>query len=85
MQVEVVVRNIGNSKGIVFPAAALKDMGLQAGQTLMMDTEPGGNIILSPKRKYKLTDLLAQCDLKAEPPVDLAAWDAAKPVGQEIL
>jgi antitoxin ChpS len=85
MQVEVVVRNIGNSKGIVFPAAALKDMGLQTGQTLLMDTEPSGNIILSPKRKYKLADLLALCDLKAEPPADLAVWDAAVPVGQEIM
>jgi antitoxin ChpS len=85
MQVEVVIRNIGNSKGIVFPAAAFKELGLQAGQTLLMDTEPGGNIILSPKRKYKLLDLLAQCNHSAPEPADLAVWDAARPVGQELI
>ena len=43
-----------------------------------------GKIILSPKRKYSLQELLSQCNPKAPEPADLAVWNAAKPVGQEI-
>lgn len=85
MQVEIVLRKFGNSTGAAFPASALKDLGLKAGQTMTMDTTSDGRIILTPKRKYKLADLIAQCDLKAAPPADLAEWEAAKPVGQELL
>jgi hypothetical protein len=35
------------------------------------------------KPRYKLADLLAQCDPKAPRP-DLGCWDNAAPVGQEL-
>jgi antitoxin ChpS len=41
--------------------------------------------VLTPKRKYILADLIAQCDPKAAPPADLALWDVARPAGQEVL
>jgi len=85
MQVEIVLRKFGNSTGAAFPPGALKDLGLKAGQSMTMDTTADGKIILSPKRKYKLSELIAQCDLTAKPPADMAIWDAARPVGQEIL
>ena len=31
-----------------------------------------------------LADLVAQCDLKAPPPADLAQWESTKPVGREV-
>ena len=34
--------------------------------------------------KSTLKQLLAQCDLKASLPRDLALWDDAPPVGQEV-
>ncbi|TXT37380.1 MAG: transcriptional regulator/antitoxin MazE [Comamonadaceae bacterium] len=52
---------------------------------MTMDATADGTITLSPRRKYILTDLIAQCDTKAPPPADMALWDAARPVGQEIL
>ncbi len=85
MQVEIVLRKFGNSTGAVFPPSVLKDLGLKAGFAMTMDTTPDGKITLSPKRKYSLADLLAQCNLDALPPTDLASWDAALPVGQELL
>lgn len=85
MQIEIVLRKFGNSTGAAFPASVLKDLGLKAGQSMTMDTTADGTITLSPKRKYTLSDLIAQCDTKAPPPADMAAWDAARPVGQEIL
>jgi antitoxin ChpS len=52
---------------------------------MTMDTTADGKITLSPKRKYSLSDLIAQCDLKAAPPADMAAWNKTRPVGEEIL
>ncbi len=80
---EVVLKKYGNSTVAVMPPAVLRDLGIKAGQTMSMDTTPEGNILLSPKRRYTLAELMAQCDLKAQPPTDLALWDSAKPVGNE--
>lgn len=85
MQVEIVLRKFGNSTGAAFPPSVLKDLGLKAGQSMTMGTTVDGAITLSPKRKFTLADLIAQCDVKAPPPADMARWDAARPVGQEIL
>lgn len=85
MQVEIVLRRFGNSTGAAFPPSVLKNLGLKAGQAMIMDTTADGKITLSPKRKYTLSELIAQCDLKAPPPADMALWDAARSVGQEIL
>lgn len=85
MQVEIVLRKFGNSTGAVFPPAILKDLSLKAGTSLTMDTTVDGKILLAPKRRYKLSELIAQCNLKAASPADMVLWDAAKPVGQEAL
>lgn len=85
MQVEIVLRKFGNSTGAAFPPSVLKDLGLKAGQAMTMDTTADGKITLSPKRKYTLSELIAQCDLKAPPPADMALWDADHPIGQEVL
>ena len=81
---EIVLRKYGNSTVAVLPPAVLKDLGIKAGHSMTLDTTIDGKIMLSPKRKFSLADLLAQCDLKAAPPADLGLWDAARPVGQEV-
>jgi antitoxin ChpS len=80
---EVVLRKYGNSTVLALPPAVLKDLGLKAGQSMTLDSTPDGRITLAPKRRYTLTELLAQCDLKAAPPADISLWDNARPVGQE--
>jgi len=37
------------------------------------------------KKRYRLSELLAQCNKNAPPPADMAAWNAVKPIGKEIL
>lgn len=81
---EVALRKYGNSTVVVLPPAVLKDLGIKAGQSMTLQTTAERTITLSPKRKYTLADLLAQCDLKAAPPADLAPWDTSRPVGQEV-
>ncbi len=81
---EVVLKKMGNSTALVIPPPVLKDLGIGVGQHLTLSTS-GGTIVLTPKRKYALADLIAQCDPKAAPPADLALWDAARPAGQEVL
>jgi antitoxin ChpS len=82
---EVVLKKMGNSTALVMPPPVLRDLGIGVGQHLTLDTTSDGKIVLTPKRRYVLADLIAQCDLKAAPPADLALWDAAHPVGQEVL
>lgn len=82
---EVVLKKMGNSTALVMPPPVLKDLGIGVGQPLALDTTPDGRIVLTPKRKYVLADLIARCDQSAPVPADLALWDAARPVGQEVL
>lgn len=82
---EVVLKKMGNSTALVVPPPVLKDLGIRVGQHMTLDTTTDGRIVLTPKRKYLLADLIAQCDLKSPPPADLGLWEAAKPVGQEVF
>ena len=81
---EIVLQKFGNSIVLALPPPVLKELGLAAGQSMTLHTGADGTITLTPKRKYTLKQLLAQCDLKAAPPRDLALWNQARPVGQEV-
>lgn len=54
------------------------------GQPMTLETQ-GGHIVLTPKRTYTLTSMMAQCDARAPPAADLADWDLSRPVGQEVF
>lgn len=82
---EVVLKKMGNSTALIVPPPVLKDLGIGVGQHLTLDTTASGQIVLTPKRKYTLAGMIAKCDPKAAPPADLALWDKARPVGQEVL
>ena len=82
--VEVILRKYGNSTVAVLPPAVLKDLGLCAGQAMTLGTNDQGQIVLSPKHKYVLAEMIAECDREAPLPADLAAWEVARPVGTEV-
>jgi antitoxin ChpS len=81
---EIVLRKYGNSTVAVLPPSVLKALGLSAGQEMTLGTTEDGAIVLAPKKKFVLADLIAQCDPKAPPPKDLGLWDKSGAVGQEI-
>lgn len=81
---EVTLRKMGNSTALIVPPPVLKDLGISVGQRMSLETTPDGKIVLSPKHKYLLADMIAQCDLKAAPPADLALWDIEHFAGNEV-
>ena len=62
---ETVLRNFGNSVGLVIPKPVRDALRLQAGQTVHLETSGQGLLIRPTARKYSLDELLAQCNRKA--------------------
>lgn len=85
---ELVIRKIGNSTGLTFPSALLRDLGLAVGQVMSLNKTADGALVLrvkSTRKKYTAKELNAMCDLNAPMPEDLIAWDNTKPMGNETL
>jgi antitoxin ChpS len=82
---EVTLKKMGNSTALVLPPPVLRDLGIGIGQKMTLTTTADGQITLSPKRHYVLAEMIARCNLKAPPPADMALWDRARPVGQEVF
>lgn len=83
---EVKIQQWGNSAAIRMPSALLKQMSLGVGDVLSVVTASADVLTMKPtkaKPHYKLSDLMAQCDLNAPEPAELAAWNAMQPVGRE--
>ncbi len=82
---EVKVQQWGNSAAIRLPATVLKLMNLVSGDVLKLDVSAEVMTLKPAKAKphYQLADLMAQCDLSAPEPAELAAWNSMLPVGRE--
>ncbi len=84
---DVKIQQWGNSAAIRLPSTVLKQMSLVRGDVLLLNVDPDAQAItLKPARakpRYKLSDLMAQCDLTASGPAELAAWNAMPAVGRE--
>jgi len=85
MSMELFIRKLGNSAGIILPAAMLRALNLSVGSSVKAE-EVEGALILTPsiKKRYSLGDLLAQCDPNAPLSSEMKAWDQITPVGKEI-
>lgn len=81
---ELTLRKFGNSTALPFPPGLLRELGLKAGQAMTLGKTEDGLLTLAPKRRYTLDELVAQCDMTAEQPADLAIWDA-QTVGREVI
>lgn len=82
---DIAIRKLGNSAGVILPATLLKSLGLSVGQHLEAE-EVDGKLMLTPRaKKYALKELLAQCDVKAPPPADMKDWDEMPVVGAESV
>lgn len=80
-------RRIGNSTGLMFPAAFLKEHHIKEGVTVDIVPNEKGELILKPqaRKRYTAAELNAQCDLSASMPDDLQDFQNAPKVGNEAL
>lgn len=80
------LRKVGGSVMMALSPVFLEELKISSGS--MVDVALlEGRLLVSPitKPKYKLTDLLAKCDMNAQMPEVDKRWLELAPVGHEIL
>lgn len=82
----LIIRKLGNSAGIIFPATILRALKLSVGRKVCVK-HVEGKIVITPviKTRYTLSELMALCDLNAPAPEDVKLWDSITSVGKEIV
>lgn len=80
------LRKVGGSVMMSVPPAILDLLHLRAGDKVGLDVD-NGRIVVEPRPRpsYTLDELIAKCDVSAEPTVEERRWLDANPVGSEIL
>jgi antitoxin ChpS len=80
------LRKVGGSVMLAVPPAILELLHLRAGATVGVSVDNGRLIIeAAPKPRYRLDELLAQCDASAEADPEERAWLNDKPQGSELI
>jgi antitoxin ChpS len=80
---ELSIQKWGNSAAVRLPTELLSQLKVKLGDKLAVDIRPEGALLKPKRHSYVLKDLVAQCDLGAPEPADMAAWNNMKPVGRE--
>ena len=80
---ELSVQKWGNSAAVRLPTELLGILKISLGEKLVVDVRPDGVLLKAKRQIFSLDDLVAQCDMHAPEPTDMAAWASAKPVGRE--
>jgi antitoxin ChpS len=80
------LRKVGGSVMLALPPALLDILHLQPGAKVGIAVERG-SLIVKPqrRRRYRLDELLAQCDPKARRTQEEQEWLDSKPVGRELI
>ena len=81
---ETVLRNFGNSVGLVIPKPVRESLHLRAGQSVILEQTAEGLLVRPRTKKYSLDELLAQCDAKAPLPKEVKEWLDSPPTGSEV-
>lgn len=81
------LRKVGGSVMLSVPPALLDELHLQAGESVGLSIDEG-RLVVNPrptKPRYKLAELLAQCDASDKLSAEDRQWLDAAPVGNELL
>lgn len=80
------LRKVGGSIMLAVPPAILDLLHLHAGATVSLVVDHGRLVVEpTPRPRYSLDELLAQCDASAEVSTEDRTWLDSKPVGSELL
>jgi len=77
------IQKWGNSAAVRLPTELLGILKVTFGDKLSVAAHPEGLLLKAAPPSYLLADLVAQCDLSAPEPADLAEWSNVKLVGRE--
>ena len=80
------LRKVGGSVMVALSPALLQELKIGAGSAVDLAVNEG-HLVMLPIRKprYKLTELLAQCDARASLDDADSEWLGAPPVGKELF
>ncbi len=81
---ETILRNFGNSIGLVIPKPVREALHLSAGQTVTLEQTEQGLLVKPMNKKYTLDELLAQCDPDAPMPQEVTDWQDSPTVRREV-
>jgi antitoxin ChpS len=80
------LRKVGGSVMLAVPPALLDILGLRAGAKVGLAVESGRLVVAAQERpRYRLDELLAQCDPKAARGKEEREWLRGKPAGGELI
>ena len=80
---ELSIQKWGNSAAVRLPTELLGMLKATLGDKLSVHVQTDGVLLKTKRPAYALADLVAKCDPSAPEPVDMLAWNEAKPVGRE--
>lgn len=80
---ELSIQKWGNSAAVRLPTELLGMLKVSLGDKLSVDVRPEGVMLKAKRPAYAQADLVAQCDLSAPEPADMAVWRNVKQVGRE--
>ena len=80
------LRRVGGSVMLAIPPAFLEQLRLSARASVGVAVEDG-RLVVEPKARprYTLASLLTECDPKAPPPAEDAAWTGGAAAGKELV
>lgn len=79
------LRTVGGSVMMAIPKAILEALGLAANEKVGLLVADGRLVVEpTPRPRYSLADLVAQCDPAASVSDEEREWMETKPVGSEI-
>jgi antitoxin ChpS len=80
------LRKVGGSIMLAVPPAILDMLHLHAGAMVGLAVDHGRLVVEpTPRPRYSLDELLAQCDASAEVSAEDQTWLNSKPIGRELL
>jgi antitoxin ChpS len=85
MKIKLKVDKRGQRMVVRLPTKVLDRLGTPIGDRLRHELHPHKIVFCAPHKRYRLTELMAQCDITAPPPVDGAIWAMSMPAGKELL
>jgi len=80
------LRTLGGSVVVTLPKQMLRSVNLQANDTVEISLVDG-HFLIEPQRRprYRLADLIAQCDFALSSSPEESEWLHSRPIGSEEI